>query len=371
MRKFLLTLMASLASFSAASAFWPEAADSSLEIGVGYRVDHLNWKTNADFSSSASCYSSGSGSGYSSGYSYGSGSENQDRGVSSELKWRSLRIWQLEAEGKYVTCDNIYLRAKADYGWITSGKNTDRDFSRNGEEVSTTEFNRTHSKTKGHVYDVDLAIGYEFKLCDDSFSIIPLIGYSWKGQHLKDHGLETSYAVVPEVPVNSEVRSQSNYYSSDYNSYGSYSGYSYSGEHSKYNTRWNGPFVGFDFNYRFYCDWALFGTYEYHWGQYHANGDWALRRLNNGQDLQNGFRHHAKRVSGNDFDIGLKWDFCECWTAYVKGEFQYFEAKHGRDRARVIQATAGNVKTDCYVSQKLEHVKWHSEAISLGLGAVF
>ena len=41
MRKFAVTLMASLLVCSAASAFWPEATDSSLEVGVGYRQDKL------------------------------------------------------------------------------------------------------------------------------------------------------------------------------------------------------------------------------------------------------------------------------------------------------------------------------------------
>ena len=47
MRKFALTLMASLLSCSAAFAFWPEATDSSLEVGVGYRQDRLEWKTSS------------------------------------------------------------------------------------------------------------------------------------------------------------------------------------------------------------------------------------------------------------------------------------------------------------------------------------
>ena len=49
MRKFAVTLMTSLLSCSAASAFWPEATDSSLEVGVGYRQDRLEWKTSTSF----------------------------------------------------------------------------------------------------------------------------------------------------------------------------------------------------------------------------------------------------------------------------------------------------------------------------------
>ena len=48
-------------------------------------------------------------------------------------------------------------------------------------------------KLKGHVYDAKLAVGYQFKLCDDSFAIAPLVGWSWHGQHLQDRHLRQSF----------------------------------------------------------------------------------------------------------------------------------------------------------------------------------
>ena len=76
MRKFIVTLMASLLSCSAASAFWPEATDSSLEVGVGYRQDRLEWKTKSRFDSSSSSDSS-----YDREY-------GMPQRLRSELKWR-------------------------------------------------------------------------------------------------------------------------------------------------------------------------------------------------------------------------------------------------------------------------------------------
>jgi hypothetical protein len=391
MRKFAVTLMASLLSSSAVFAFWPEATDSSLEVGVGYRQDRLEWKTSSHFDSSYSGYSGGSDY-----YGYdGDSFYNDDEflyGVparaSSHLKWKDLNIWQIEAKGKYITCDNLYLRANADYGWITSGKNTDRDFVQfdgydnsyapvSGSEV---EFARSHSKVKGHVYDVKLAVGYQFKLCDDSFSIAPLIGYSWHGQHLEDRHLRQSFISDDETYFTDgfdTTGTRSYYYYSDY--YGSdsydvdsycydYSSYSYGGNHSKYHTRWNGPFIGFDFDYRFgcCCEWDLFGGYEFHWAQYDAKGKWELR-----SDLLNGFHHRAKDAYGSVFDIGVKWDFCECWTLAVKGEFQWWWADHGRDRALIAEGRLGDVKTDCHISMPLRDVKWQSASISVDLGMVF
>ncbi|MFI0434695.1 MAG: hypothetical protein ACH350_03065 [Parachlamydiaceae bacterium] len=364
MRKFVVTLMASLLSCSAAFAFWPEATDSSLEVGVGYRQDKLEWKTSSDFDSSSY------------GADYGKGLPVN---LQSKLKWKDLQIWQIEAKGKYVTCDNIYLRANADYGWITSGKNTDSDYVTldrsddyffGSNSGSGLEFAKSKSKAKGHVYDVKLALGYQFKMCDDSFAIAPLIGYSWNGQHIKDSHLKQNVYLdgigLPDVQF---VRSRSSYGSfSEYCD--SYSSSNSGGKHSKYNAHWRGPFLGFDFDYRFGCgceaDWELFGTYEFHWARYHANGHWHLR-----PDLIDGFKHKAKNAYGQVFDIGIKWDFCECWTLALKGEFQWWWADKGHDRAKIAKAHLGNVDTDCFLTIPLRDIKWQSAAVSVDLGMVF
>ena len=367
MRKLILTLMASLLSCSAASAFWPEATDSSLEVGVGYRQDKLEWKTDANFDSS----------------SYGSYASGFPFGLKSEVKWHDLQIWQIEAKGKYVTCDNIYLRANGDYGWITHGKNTDSDFVDFNDSSyygsSSFEFEHSKSKAKGHVYDAKIAVGYQFKMCDDSFAIAPLVGYSWHGQHIKDHHLRDNFYfdydeegidIVDVDVIRARSLSSSDYYPS-FSRYGYSDSYGSSGKHhSHYHTRWNGPFVGFDFDYRFGCgceaNWELFGTYEFHWAQYHARGHWKLR-----PDLIDGFRHHSKNAYGNVFDIGIKWDFCECWTLALKGEFQWWWADHGRDRAKIAEFSRGDVKTDCFTKIPLRDIKWDSASVSIDVGMVF
>lgn len=389
MRKIALTLMASLLSCSAVSAFWPEATDSSLEVGVGYRRDTLEWKTSSHFNSSYGCSSpSYDNSGCNQFCNDDFNGCNLPGGVNSHLKWKNLNIWQIEANGKYVTCDSLYLRFNADYGWITSGKNTDSDnfsgcrdnfisFSNGfGDDCysSNREFGRSHSKVKGHVYDVRLAVGYQFKWCDDSLSVSPLVGYSWHGQHLQDRHLRQRFSNNCDDFCDDDffasARSHSCYSSFDSCSVDSCDSYSScGGNHSRYNTRWNGPFIGFDFDWRFgcCCEWDIFGTYEFHWADYNASARWNLRT-----DFQDGkFRHHAKTAYGSIFDIGVKWDFCECWTLAVKGEFQWFWADHGRDRAKIAEGGCGNVREKCYLSIPLKDIKWESAGISIDVGMVF
>ena len=230
MRKFVVTLMASLLSCSAAFAFWPDAAASSLEIGVGYRQDKLEWQT---YGSPDSGYSYGDYYDYYDYYGYG-GYDNYGYGpgVRSVLKWKNLNIWQIEARGKYVTCDNIYLRASGDYGWVVNGRNTDTDYITFGDDYYDSyygygcgcddeiEFAKSRSKVKGHVYDAKIALGYQFKMCDDSFSISPLIGYSWHGQHFEDSHLQQDLYLGGETFVIDDY-----YYDYDYDY--DYYGYDY------------------------------------------------------------------------------------------------------------------------------------------------
>jgi hypothetical protein len=348
MRKFIVTLMASLLSCSAAWAFWPEAAESSLEIGVGYRQDRLEWKTKNHFDSPGyNCYEDKS--------CY----EIPTR-VSSHLKWRDLDIWLIEARGKYVTCDNIYLRANGDYGWITHGKCRDRDFvsfrGYDDDSDSSSEFSRSRARARGHVYDARIALGYQFRLCDDSLSVDPVVGYSWHGQHIEDRHLRQHSSSSSEC--SDDLR----------NTYGSSS--SSSGrKHARYHTRWNGPFIGFDFDYRFgcCCEWTIFGDYEFHWAHYHARARWHLR-----DDFIDGrFRHHAKNAYGHIFDIGVRYDFCECWFASVKGEFQWWWADRGHDRAKIFEASCGDASTNCRLSIPLRDVRWDSYAVIADVGMTF
>jgi hypothetical protein len=355
MRKLILTFMASLLSCSAAYAFWPEAAESSLEIGVGYRQDRLRWGT--------------------SGFSE-SGRQSGDECCfgESRVRWKRLNIWEIEARGKYVTCDNIYLRACGDYGWITSGRNRDRDFNRfsgSGNEFfdddgffnDDGEFSRSSSRTRGEVYDARLAAGYEFKFCDDSFGLAPLCGYSWHGQRLRDRHLRQSFAFEGD-DFGDDVFDYG-----DGSDYLSTYGYDFAGgrrNHSRYRTHWNGPFVGFDFDYRFWCDWTLFGSYEFHWAYYRARGRWLLRT-----DLCDGFRHRVRNAYGNLFDIGIRMDFCDCWTVALKGEFQWWYGRRGRDRTLYLRDTVDCLRHTCFVSSRLRRLRWDSAAVVLSVGTIY
>lgn len=318
MRKLFVTLMASLLSYSAAFAFWPEAAESSFSIGVGYRQDKLEWETKAD-----------------------TPLNDHTAKLSSELSWKDLNIWQIQAKGRYVNCDNIYFRGYANYGWIVDGKVTDKDFIAFDDEGSCEEFEVARSKADsdhGHVYDVSLGLGYQFRMCDDTVALTPVVGYSWHGQHLRlEHGKQC-------IPTEESI----------------------SDLHSGYKTRWYGPWLGLDFDYRFCYDWTFFASYEYHWASYRGRGDWNLR-----EDILGDFHHRSRRAYGNTVTVGINWELCDCWTVGVTGQWQCWRAKHGRDRVKILEIEEGDIDIDCYLSSPLNHVDWHSASITVDVGMLF
>lgn len=348
MRKVYLTLMASLFSCSAAFAFWPEASESYVEVGVGYRQDSLKWETKANTNA------------------FGVPVVGKDK-----HHWKDLQIWQIDAKFKYVTCDNLYFRGSIDYGWITSGKFRETVEVTSGSSSSSSSssviadegltFHSHHKAKRGHVYDATLALGYQFRFCDESLALTPVVGYTWNGQHLNNkRGHDSSSFSSSSI-------------SSDDLTFDSF--------RKDYRARWNSWLVGVDFDYQICCDWSLFAAYEYHWGHYHAKGgfssglDSSSSSSSSSSSFDSGplgsFNHHAKRAHGNLFNIGVKWDFCECWTASLTGQFQWWNTKRGRESFKFAEGRQGDVRETCYIKFPLEHVRWETGSITLDVGMVF
>lgn len=366
MGKFVLTLMASLLCCSAASAFWPEATDSSIEVGVGYRNDSIKWKRELRDGSSA-FYGDCSGSGES------SSSSSRDK-LTSDFNWKDLSIWFIEGRGRYVTCDCIYLRGNIDYGWITSGKLHHKDHLSfaSGQNRFNNDFSsssgRGGSSARGFVYDGKIAIGYQFDWCDECLSIAPLVGYSWHGQHLRSHrkhGGSNFYGFYDE--------DSESYCSEEGSSSSSSSSSSGRGKH-KFNDRWNGVFIGFDLDYRLCCEWNLFLNYEYHWAEFHATEHRENLFRNDFNGCNNGnnkSRIHANNGYGNVLDFGVEWDLCECWTLGLRAEFQWWYANNGHERTKIAEASVGNASFEGVAKTRVKHITWDSGSIAVELGMIF
>jgi hypothetical protein len=365
MRKFFIALAASLLSCSATFAFWPEGAESSLDIGIGYRQDDFKYEGKGNTTDGLGIFNLGSEFGVT---------------LEDEFRIKDIKLWEINTKWKYITCDNLYFRGRVDYGWLNRARhhhhvgavvfgnttNANEDFS----------FDRDHSlqdvrhKVRhGHVYDVILALGYQFKMCDDTFAISPVIGYSWHGQRyeFKKHHHHSTDCETTGADFGTEVTGClcSTFLSSPLNCDSSCDSSNGHHKHHTFRKRWFGPLIGLDLDYRFACDWTLFAGYEYHWARYTARGGSNLRPLS-----LEGFKQYARRTHGHVFDLGIKWDL-DCWTIGISGHWQYWRAKRGTDCSMILEESFGNVEQECMLKTPLKKVTWRSAVVSIDLGLMF
>lgn len=263
---FSLVLCFFLSISALCSAATPLAVDAYL--GAGYRQDHFNWSV---------------------------AGPHHEPNILSELTWKDLKIAQVEAIGIVETIGGIYARGKADYGWILSGHETDHDF--NGHNRNDL-FLSSHAKSdKGEVFDLSAGMGFSYSLF--CFKVIPLSGYSKHEQHLHMHDLVNDFDAQTGFvgPIK--------------------------GLNSHYRAKWQGPWVGCDFDCCLGCL-HLFGSFEYHWAKYRGTGHWNMRK-----EFVKDFQQHADG-HGQIYWLGLKYNL-GCWGLSLIGTYQHWKTQSGKD----------------------------------------
>lgn len=286
MRKWITFLMTLLVGSTVSYA---NATTGQVTLEAGFRQDNLSWKNR--FPSSDPIFKTSS-------------------------NFRDIDIFQIGLRGSTTLGCNLYLRGQAYWGWVLDGKTTQSvslfpSFYGFSDVNAGLEFgtDRNRIVDEKYVYGVGAAIGYPFYFCDCTMMVAPVIGYAVDEQNLwvEDEGF----------------------------SFGSDSGIFFveSGGcccNNKTIFKWFGPFVGFDFNYRPYCEcWNLWAEVEYHWGSFIGKRDYR------GLDVwsNNEQRHHSNNASAWVFAIGADYEFCSCWTLGLSAKFQDWSAsKSKRER---------------------------------------
>src|SRR5262245_23501234 len=111
-----------------------EAKNFKLDVGGGYRQDSFEWEL---------------------------AGPNHELPVLSRLSWDDLRIFELTAQLKKISCQNVYFRMKGDYGWIFEGKNRDSDFEIEKKTGNIVEWSRSDNNGgQGYVWDFSAGLGY-------------------------------------------------------------------------------------------------------------------------------------------------------------------------------------------------------------------
>lgn len=277
---FVLTGLLAAASLSAGCACgpagtgWPSAMN--VELGVGYREDKLKWSI-AGF--------------------------DDFPNILSEVQWKKLQMVEVNGYASYTSCRNYVVMVKGDYGYICSGSNTDADYA--GDD-RTGLWSLSHSNAgRGYVYDLSSAVGYRVTSTCGRFIGVPLIGYSFHSQHLRqfDGVQEFWYGDILEAEIE------------DLN--------------SSYNTRWFGPWIGLEFAARVESCAFIYGGFEWHLASYRGTGNWNLR-----DDI--GPFNDKAHGTGYVITLGGNWEIWTRWSLGLEGNFRYFRSRQGVSRTEVI-----------------------------------
>jgi len=285
-----------------------EAADiqTDLTLSTGYRVDDLSWNIAGNISGS-------------------------NPNVLSELTWSNLETLQAAVSGRVLINEWLYLRGSFGYGWAFSGDNVDSDFSGNDR---TQEYSRSTNSADGStVLDAAIGLGYQFSFFSGRFRLSPLLGYSYSAQALtlKDgvQVISTPSLTPPAGPIQ--------------------------GLDSTYDASWLGPWLGIDLSFKITEKVTLFGSIEYHWATFDAEGNLNLRN-----DLAHpkSFEHDA---DGKGFLIALRVDYFLTgpWTLNMALNYQKWSTDTGLDRLYYANGSIAETR--------LNEVNWDSYALMLGI----
>ncbi len=286
-----------------------------IEASYGYRQDDLDWNIAGDL-------------------------KGKNPNVLSELKWRDLLIHEFHLGMRTKLKKAFYLKGSISYGVIYDGDNRDSDYVADNREE---EFSRSNNDAgQGNTLDGLLGAGYRFRLISQSFSVIPLVGYSYHHQHLKmKDGFQTvTWAGGPPLGPFEDLD-------------------------SSYKAEWQGPWIGFEMILetikftRVLPPISFYAGWEYHWADYYAKADWNLR-----DDFNHpkSFEHEADGT-GMVASLGVCLRLSDKWSVRVGYETEEWSTDRGVDRLFLANNTI--VKT------RLNEVNWHSEVILFGCSVRF
>ena len=164
--------------------------------------------------------------------------------VAEERKYKNLRSFDTFGRIDYEWC-NILLRGYGNYGAIYAGSSRNKTWA-GDDRTSLTDDIKAESD-RGEVFDYGVAIGYRLPMCycDQHFVFTPLLGWSQHEQHLRQiHGQDVFGAGAGPL-----------------------------GEmHNSYQTRWYGPWLGYNLSYSLPCNFTLKHMFEWHWARFRADG---------------------------------------------------------------------------------------------------
>jgi len=274
----------------------------------------------------------------------GSGLSGTDLLFSDHLKADNINFYQLGGRARWSAC-NFLIRADGDYAWGSGGNfTTTRDAFTVGVVAPVT----TVTKAKindATAYDFTIGAGYLFTFencgCEgylDGFAIGPVAGWTYNHQEFKLKGNATDTDDITSVTTPSVL------------------------DGLKYQTRWQGPWLGFDIVYKG-CSYAVNFGYSYHWATRHASFKLDPASLPFGiPNFSN--TTNSNNASGNEVFLNGEYYFCDSWSVGLGFKYVYYCADKGK--AKLDTPVVPAIET-----ARVHNAQWQSYAITLDLGYKF
>ena len=285
-----------------------EAADleGSLELSNGYRLEDFDWNIAGNLSGT-------------------------NPNIFSEVTWRDIEIYQVRAGASATLNKAFYLRTSVGYGWVFDGENQDSDY--DGDD-RTLEYSRSNNKgDDGDLWEASLGLGYPLRLFSDRLTFIPMVGFAYREQNLTmTEGTQTIATPGRSLPLGPIENLD-----------------------STYETRWMGPWLGFEMWLRASDRVTLLAALEYHWSDYHAEANWNLR-----PDLARpkSFEHDAD-AEGLILSLGAEYLLRAPWSINLTLNYQDWSTDAGTDHLFYANGTT--------TETRLNEVNWEAVSILLGM----
>lgn len=285
------------------------AQADTMDVSLGQRTDNLNWNIAGNI-------------------------QGTTPNVLSELKWTDLKIFELKLHNRHELDDNSFIDASLGYGWITSGKNQDSDYTSDNRQG---EFSRSNNAANGdNVIDGAIAYGYYLNK-EDKANTTMLVGYSVNKQNLR---MTNGYQTISTSGVTPAIGA-------------------FSGLNSTYDARWNGPFVGISHEQAAGDKLSFNCRAEYHFnGAYYGESDWNLRT-----DLGNPSTIDTANATGKVLSLGAVYRLDDSSKLQAGFSYSQFKASDGIKSYNYADGTTG--------STKLNEANWNSRAYTLSATKTF
>ncbi len=309
----------------------------SIDLGVGWRRDDLNWKLDHLHESKDSC-----------------GNSYIPAKAKSHIEYEHIDMYTVHGRARWIG-EAFFVRLYGLYGWTEKGRAEEHFKIKsplldelNGLNGIVSVHTSNPIKRRSEIYDFSIASGYPFQLHWCRLTAIPLLGFSFHRQRLRvkekedDSCSSSSFSIDSSNPFHFQGSSDPFSDRSD-PQIAHVLGLSPEHETSVYRFTWYGFYAGADIAYALDPCWSIFTELEWHFlDRCHRH-----RESNTSVSFVDGY-HHRGWAHGFNGTVGAIWDAGSCWYGVVAVDYKWWRG-HSRH----------------------DDLKWDSVGINIAVGYLF